>query len=158
MMPSVAGAGWTTARLDEIPALGVASDLSYWRPWARDPSYGRSWHSIRHHFGIEGFGVNAYGAAAGEELVVPHDEAEFGGQEELYLIHRGRARFVCDGEEVEVEEGELLYVRPEVRREAMALATPTVVFMVGGIPGAPYRHWTDGESSPRPLPLGEAQL
>ncbi len=158
MMVSVAGARWTTARLDEIPSLGVASDSSYWRPWARDPSYGRKWHSIRHYFGIEGFGVNGYEAAAGEELVVPHDETGFGGQEELYLIHRGRARFVCDGEEVEVGEGELLYVRSEVRREATALATPTIIVMVGGIRGAPYRHWTGDESSPRPRPSGEAQL
>jgi uncharacterized cupin superfamily protein len=137
--------GWRTARLDEIPALGDASDPSYWRPWARDAGYGRSWHSIGHHFGIEGFGVNAYEAAAGEELVVPHEETEFGGQEELYLIVRGRASFVCDGEELELGEGELLHVPPEVQREAKALATPTVVFMVGGIPGAPYRHGTVDE-------------
>jgi hypothetical protein len=126
---------WRTARLGEIPALGLSSDPSYWQQWARDAGYGRRWHSVRHHFGIEGFGVNAYEASEGEELIVPHDETEFGNQEELYFVVRGRARFVCDGEEVEL-------VAPEVQREARALETPTIVFMVGGIAGAPYRHWS----------------
>ena len=133
--------GWEVARLEEIPAIGLASDPSYWQQWAHDPGYGQRWHSIRHYFGITGFGVNANEASAGEELVVPHDETELGGQEELYLVLRGRARFVCDGEEVELGVGELLYVRPEVEREATALETPTVVFMVGGAPGGPYRPW-----------------
>ena len=125
--------GWQTARLEEIP---TTNDASYWEPWARDPGYGEKWHSIRQHFGISGFGVNAYEAGAGEELVVPHDEKDFGGQEELYFVARGRARFVCDGEEVEVPEGGLLYASAEVMREARALETPTIVFMVGGAPGA----------------------
>ena len=125
--------GWQTARLEDIP---TTNDASYWEPWARDPGYGETWHSIRQHFGISGFGVNACEAGAGEELVVPHDETDFGSQEELYFVVRGRARFVCDGDEVEVGEGGLLYASAEVMREARALETPTVVFMVGGAPGA----------------------
>jgi mannose-6-phosphate isomerase-like protein (cupin superfamily) len=76
------------------------------------------------HFGITGFGVNANEAAAGEELVVPHEELSYGGQEELYFIVRGRARFTCDGEEIELREGGLLYVPPAVVREAVACETP----------------------------------
>lgn len=136
-------ATWRKAALGEIPALGQSADPSWWAEWARDPGYGAKWRSIRQHLGIEGFGVNAYEAAAGEELVVPHDEQEYGNQQELYFVVRGRAKFVCDGEEVEVGELELLYVPPEVEREARALATPTIVFMVGGTPGLPYSHWTD---------------
>ena len=124
-------AGWKVARLEDIP---TTNDPSYWEEWARDPGYGEKWRSIRPYFGISGFGVNAYEAGAGEELVVPHDEKDFGGQEELYFVARGRARFVCDGEEVEVGEGGLLYAPAEVMREARALETPTVVFMVGGVP------------------------
>lgn len=132
--------GWQKARLDEIPS---SLEQSYFEEWARDPDYGKGWHSIRTHFGIAGFGVNAYEAAAGEELVVPHDEMDYGRQEELYYISRGRARFVCDGVEEEVGEGELLHVRPEVTREGRALETPTIVFMVGGTPGRPFT--VDGE-------------
>lgn len=51
---------------------------------------------------------------------------------------RGRARFVCDGEEVELGEGEVLFCRPEVHREAISLETPTMLLIVGGLPGRPY--------------------
>jgi hypothetical protein len=144
MIPSMSDAPWRKAALSEIPALGESADPSWWAEWARDPGYGAGWRSIREHLGIEGFGVNAYEAGADEELVVPHDERDYGNQEELYFVVRGRARFVCDGEEVEVGELELLYVPPEVQREARALESPTIVFMVGGTRGEPYRHWTDG--------------
>jgi mannose-6-phosphate isomerase-like protein (cupin superfamily) len=130
--------GWKTARLDEI---GSRFEPGFWDPWAREPGYGENWRSIGPYFGITGFGVSAYEVAEGEELVVAHDEVEYGGQEELYFLVRGRARFVLDGEEVELGEGELLYVRPQVTRQATALATPTLVFMVGGTPGKPYQEW-----------------
>jgi mannose-6-phosphate isomerase-like protein (cupin superfamily) len=137
--------GWQVARLDEI---GSDRSPEWWREWARDPNYGRNWRQIRQHFGITGFGVNANEAAAGEELVVPHEEVSYGCQEELYFIARGRARFTCDDDEVELGQGDLLYVRPEVMREAVALETPTVVFMVGGKPGAyaPF-DWTTWEAA-----------
>ena len=130
--------GWRTARLEEI---GTRYEPGFWDPWAREPRYGERWRSIGGHFGIRGFGVNAYDAAEGEELIVPHTETDYGGQEELYLVVRGRARFTCDDEEVELGEGELLHVRPEVMRAATALATPTLLLMGGGTPGQPYTLW-----------------
>jgi len=125
--------GWSTARLDEI---GTTRAPEWWREWAEDPDYGRRWREVREHFGITAFGVNAYEAEAGSELVVRHEEDSYGGQEELYLIVRGRARFHVDDVELELGEGELLYLRPQVVRQATALETPTVIFMVGGVPGA----------------------
>jgi len=136
-----AGEGWRVGRLSEIPPADEASDLGWWQRWARDPDYGVGWHSIRQYFGITAFGVNAYEAAAGKELVVPHSETDYGGNEELYLVVRGRARFRCDGEEAELAEGELLYVAAQVEREAVALETLTIVFMVGATPGKPYTRW-----------------
>ncbi len=88
--------------------------------------------------GISGFGVSANEANAGEELVVEHDELGYGDQEELYYMVRGRARFVLDGTDVELGEGEPLLVPPEVVRQADALEAGTLVFMVGGTPGKPY--------------------
>ncbi|HEX5468348.1 MAG TPA: hypothetical protein VFW80_04790, partial [Gaiellaceae bacterium] len=78
--------GWRTARIEEIPGVPPASEPAYWQEWTEDPGYASRWHSVREHFGIEAFGVNACKAAAGEELVVPHDESSFGGQEELYAV------------------------------------------------------------------------
>jgi hypothetical protein len=52
-------------------------------------------------------------------------------------VLNGRARFLFDGGgEVEVGRHELLYVRPEVGRGAIALETPTIVLVVGGKPGS----------------------
>lgn len=124
---------WQFGRLSEI---GSERSSEWWQDWARDPDYGRRWRQIRQHFGITGFGVNANEAAAGEELVVPHEEVSYGGQEEIYFIVRGRARFICDGEEIELEEGGLLYVPPAVVREAVACETPTLIFIVGGKPAS----------------------
>jgi uncharacterized cupin superfamily protein len=96
-------------------------------------------HDVRGYLGVESFGVNAFEAHEGELLVVPHDELGEGEQqEELYLVVEGRARFVCDGQPVELGPGELLHARPGVRREAVALDTPTMLFVVGGRRGQAY--------------------
>ena len=110
----------------------------FWDEWAREADFGRSWHSIGEHFGIGGFGVNANEADAGRELIVPHTETEYGEQEELYVILRGRARFTCDGEAVELGPGGMLWVEHEVTRDAVALEDGTLVLCVGGTPGRPY--------------------
>ena len=126
---------WQAAAIDEI---GSSLEPGWWRTWAREEDYGAGWHSIGDHLGIEGFGVNANTADAGRELIVPHDEVSYGGQEELYIVLRGRARFTCDGEDVELAPGGLVLITAEVRREAVALESPTVVLCVGGTPGRPY--------------------
>jgi mannose-6-phosphate isomerase-like protein (cupin superfamily) len=153
----VGEAGWRTARLRDIPAASELPGFSreeyaegmseraphILRRWADAESRFQvanwKYHAVRRFLGVESFGVNASEAHAGELLVVPHDEVGEGEQqEELYLVVEGRTRFVCDGQSVELGPGELLYARPGVRREAIALETPTVLFIVGGRPGQTY--------------------
>jgi mannose-6-phosphate isomerase-like protein (cupin superfamily) len=94
------------------------------------------WHAIRLHLGITAFGVAATEAAQGDSLIWPHTEKHY-GHEELYIVLEGRARFLFDGGgEVEVGPRELLFVQPDVGRGAIALETPTVLFIVGGKPGS----------------------
>jgi hypothetical protein len=45
---------------------------------------------------------------------------------------------LTDGEAVELEPGELLFARPGVKREAVALESPAMLFIVGGRPGESY--------------------
>jgi len=97
----------------------------------------RKVHAVRRYLGIRSFGCNAWEAPAGHLLVPEHDEVPY-GQEEIFLVVKGRARFTCDGKEVELGPGELVYATPEVVREAVALETPTLLFLVGGVPGQPY--------------------
>ena len=103
------------------------------------PDYPRpqsTWHAIRPYLGITAFGAAATEAVEGEALIWPHTEAQY-GHEELYLVLDGRARFLFEGgEEVEVGRHQLLFVMPELGRGALALETPTVLFIVGGKPGS----------------------
>ena len=148
---------WRVARLRDVPSAtdqpGFPLDeyrramaeraphiLERWRDaQERFAHEHRRTHDVRGFLGIESFGANAFEAAEGELLVVPHDELGEGEQqEELYVVVEGRARFTCDGEDVELAPGEVLFARPGVRREAVALATPTTVLIVGGRPGQAY--------------------
>jgi mannose-6-phosphate isomerase-like protein (cupin superfamily) len=95
-----------------------------------------TWHAVRNAFGITAFGVAAAEASRGEALIWPHTEAHY-GHEEVYLVLEGRARFLFDDDtEIEVGEHELLFVQPILGRGAIALETPTKLFIVGGKRGA----------------------
>jgi tetratricopeptide (TPR) repeat protein len=92
---------------------------------------------IRHHFGITSFGVNGWtGRDAGDRIINEHDESE--EQEELYLVHRGRAKFELAGEQVDAPAGTLVYVRPGVTRTAFAEEPGTTIVALGGTPGKAY--------------------
>jgi mannose-6-phosphate isomerase-like protein (cupin superfamily) len=99
----------------------------------------RKTHDVRGFLGVESFGINAFEAHEGELLIIPHDELGEGEQqEELYLVVEGRAQFSCDGEDVELAPGEVLFARPGVKRQAIALESPTLLLIVGGRAGQPY--------------------
>jgi mannose-6-phosphate isomerase-like protein (cupin superfamily) len=148
---------WAIARLDDIPD---DHPPGWWDSEAHTEGFGARWHSVRRFFGIQGFGIAASGADTGQELVVPHIEwAEddpgsgyVGGQEEVYLVVRGVARFVLDGEVRDVAAGEIVYVPPHVHRAATAAADDTLVVGVGGAPGKPYRGLDPATYTPPPNP------
>ena len=129
---------WQTARIGEIRPMGLSAEPGYWKEWTEDEGFAARWHSVREHFGIEAFGVNACHGDEGQELIVPHEELSFGGQQELYAVVQGRARFTCNGEEIELGAGELLFLEPDVERAGIALETPTLVLMIGGVAGKPF--------------------
>ena len=98
------------------------------------------WRPVRHHFGITGFGVNAWTAReAGDRIINEHDESDEGDlQEELYLVQQGRATFELDGERVDAPAGTLVFARPSVARTAFAEEPRTTIFALGGTPGRAY--------------------
>lgn len=124
----------TVVRLGEVEPIAVA---------------GVNWLPLRRALGATGFGVAAFtAAAAGEELIEPHDETSggAGGHEELYVVLSGRARFTLADEEVGAAAGTLVLVPVGVHRSAVAEEAGTVVLAVGGVPGAamppsPFEHW-----------------
>jgi tetratricopeptide (TPR) repeat protein len=95
---------------------------------------------IRHALGITAFGVTAWTAAkAGDRLINEHDESGAdGGDEELYVVHTGRATFELDGERIDAPAGTFVFARPGVKRTAYAEEPQTTVLAVGSTPGQAY--------------------
>ena len=111
---------------------------------------------VRHHFGITSFGVNAWTAReAGDRIINEHDESDPDGDEELYLVVRGRARFELDGDRVAAPTGTFVFAPPGVKRTAFAEEPETTLIALGGTPGKAYE--PDGWELWAPLtPLYEA--
>jgi mannose-6-phosphate isomerase-like protein (cupin superfamily) len=128
---------FSVRRLDEIPGVPDADP--------GDPD----WKPLRHHFGLDGFGVNCFvQPEAGGGLVPDHRETETRHQE-LYIVISGRAEFVLEGEPFDCPAVTCIAIRdPEVRRSAIAIEPNTTLLVVGATPGRPYevsqwdRKWT----------------
>lgn len=99
-----------------------------------------SFRPVRHHFGIQTFGVTASTARAdGDRLINEHDEAEADSSEELYVVISGHATFELDGESRDAPAGTFVHVLPGVKRTAFAREAGTTVLAVGAGPaGKPY--------------------
>jgi tetratricopeptide (TPR) repeat protein len=93
---------------------------------------GLQWIPLRRRLGIGAFGTNAYrAAAAGDQVVEEHVESP--GQEEMYVVVRGRAAFKVGTEEFDADAGTAVFVPdPTLRRGAVALEDGTAVIAVGG--------------------------
>lgn len=99
------------------------------------------WFRLRRDLDVGAFGINAYGADAGNRVIEEHDElgTAAGRHEELYLVLRGSARFELGDEERTLGTGEMVFVDdPAVRRGAIAGEDGTIVLVVGGTPGQAY--------------------
>ncbi len=94
---------------------------------------------VRAHFGISSFGATSWTVdAAGDRIINEHDEDEDDGQEELYFVHRGRARFEIDGDTVDAPAGTFVFVPKEPKRTAYAEEPGTTIIALGGTPGKAY--------------------
>jgi hypothetical protein len=99
---------------------------------------------VREHFGIHGFGANAYTPNDEGTLINEHDESG-SGQEELYVVLDGNATFEVDGETIEAPAGTFVAVPPGVKRKATGEGT---ILAIGGTPGDAYQAIDWGESWP----------
>lgn len=132
-MATVTGNGYRVIALDDLNAAPAFA------PRGNDD--GRERVDVRNELGITSFGINGVRIPGAGELVREHTETSFGlsEQEELYIVLGGSATFVLDGEEVETPAGSLVYVRPEVKRSAIASDEGTTLLIIGGTPGEAYQ-------------------
>ena len=117
------GTGWQVADVNDVPPV--------------KPDWPQTWKSIRHHFGITAFGMNAVTKDAGQVLIPEHDE-KASGQQEIYFVHAGEAVATLGGERITVPAGGLIAVEPDVTRKIESTTSPTTLLCVGGTPGVAY--------------------
>ena len=95
------------------------------------------WRPVRRHFGIQAFGMNAYTPGASGRVIEEHTERR--GQEEIYLVLRGRVRFTLGEDEHDLGRGQLVHVSdPTLKRGAVKLSDDAAVLAIGGTPGEAF--------------------
>jgi uncharacterized cupin superfamily protein len=128
-------AAYEKAHIDEI----ASSQWPHWIP-------------VRHHFGIETFGINIW-RTQDDGTVIPEHEESASGAPELYYVVEGRATFTIAGEEVDAPAGTCLWLTDPSAKRAGRANPGTLVLTVGAAaPGQAYApagwdsHYLDGEN------------
>ncbi len=91
---------------------------------------------LRHLLDLRAFGANAWRAPAGKQIVPRHREDS--GDEELYVVVRGRATFTVGDETLDAITGTLVHVPAGVVRTAVAEEPGTIVLAAGGTRGEAF--------------------
>ena len=90
---------------------------------------GPGFRKVRRALGVTAFGVNGIVFPPGYEGFLHYHDR----QDELYFVHRGRARVEVGGEEREIGEGALVHVEAAThRRVSNASETEELVLLVVG--------------------------
>ena len=116
--------GWKVERINNVPPMKEGMS--------------KGWKSVRWHMDIESFGVNAVTKPKGEWLTPVHDEIKE-KQDELFVVIEGCAEFHLDGQKIEVKPSTLVSAKPNVKRGALALETPTTILIIGSPIGEIYK-------------------
>ena len=91
---------------------------------------------LRRQLGIRAFGINCWTAPVGAPVIERHNEPD--GDEEVYIVVSGRARFTVADETFDAGPATLVHVRPDTLREAVAVEPETLVLAVGAKPGEAF--------------------
>jgi quercetin dioxygenase-like cupin family protein len=78
-------------------------------------------------------GINGWTGDPGEPLVPEHMEDS--GEEELYVVVRGRASFTVDGQHIDAPAGTLIHVLSGETRAAVSEEAGTIIVVIGGTIG-----------------------
>ena len=94
---------------------------------------GPGFRKVRRALGVTAFGVNGIVFPPGYEGFLHYHEL----QDELYFVHRGRARVEVGGEEREIGEGALVHVEAATQRKVSNASNSEelVLLVVGGKDG-----------------------
>jgi quercetin dioxygenase-like cupin family protein len=98
---------------------------------------------MRQRLDVRAFGINGWTAPVGAPVIERHSEPD--GDEEVYIVVRGRVRFTIGEETFEPGPATVVYVPPDTTREAVAIEPETLVIAIGGKPGEAFepKSWED---------------
>jgi quercetin dioxygenase-like cupin family protein len=98
---------------------------------------------LRRRLDVRAFGINCWTAPVGAPVIERHSEPD--GDEEVYVVVRGRVRFTVGDETFDAGPATLVHVRPDTVREATAIEPETLVVAVGAKPGEVFepKSWED---------------
>lgn len=113
--------------------------------------------ALRRQLGVTSFGLNEIVLEPGQRGRIHRH----GRQEEVFLVLAGTLTISIEGEEEELEQGELIRVAPAVRRQLINSGTDALILLaIGGSgehegrDGEAFTSWEESQgASPRDVPL-----
>jgi mannose-6-phosphate isomerase-like protein (cupin superfamily) len=98
---------------------------------------------LRRSLDVRAFGINCWTAPVGGPVIERHSEPD--GDEEVYIVVRGRVRFIVEDETFAAGPATVVHVPPNTLREAVAVEPETLVLAVGARPGEAFepKSWDD---------------
>ena len=118
---------------------------------------GYGFRKVRAPLGVTAFGCNFIVYPPGWDGVGHYHDT----QDELYLVHKGRARFEVDGESFELDEGGVVHVESTTpRKVSNAGDGDLVLLIVGGKDGYVERdgHAVSEEDAERRRAMSEGRM
>jgi mannose-6-phosphate isomerase-like protein (cupin superfamily) len=91
----------------------------------------------RAELGVEAFGMQVLDLPPNLDQFPEHDHAE-SGQEEVYVVLRGRGEVEIDGERHAIDPDTIIRVGAQAKRKLITGEEPMRVLALGGVPGGVY--------------------
>ena len=91
----------------------------------------------RAELGVSSFGMQVMDLPPNLEQFPEHDHAD-DGQEEVYVVMRGKAEIDIEGERVQMDPDTIVRVSSGTKRKIYTGDEPVRILALGGIPGKPY--------------------
>ena len=117
--------GYTVRRIDDMEAI-----------------FHGSFKRAAAELGVESFGMQVFDIAPGFTDYPEHDHSD-DGQEEVYVMLRGKAELEVDGRRVTLDPEHMARVGPGTKRRLYGAAEGGRVLMIGGIAGRVYSRPAD---------------
>jgi mannose-6-phosphate isomerase-like protein (cupin superfamily) len=116
-----------------------------------DPGTSERFVALRRQLGVTTFGINQIVLQPGQRGRIHRHHR----QEEVYLVLEGTLDLVVEGEDIELGEGELIRVAPELRRQLVNRGPGRVVLVALGADGEhegrdgeAFASWQDERGAP----------